>query len=114
MSARPKHVGRVPPHGERGNVKNAASGDAAYNATRDAPVGRVPSRGESPEVAKEGGRVALGEITETRVEQTGPTGREFTYVDIGSIALDTKRIVDAKSFASVESSQPRKASSQTG
>jgi type I restriction enzyme, S subunit len=38
----------------------------------------------------------LGEITETRVEQTGPNGREFTYVDIGSIELDTKRIVEPK------------------
>ena len=38
----------------------------------------------------------LGEITETRVEQAGPKGREFTYVDIGSIELDTKRIVDPK------------------
>jgi type I restriction enzyme S subunit len=38
----------------------------------------------------------LGEITETKVAQTGPTGREFTYVDIGSIELDTKRILDPK------------------
>jgi hypothetical protein len=27
-------VGRVPPRGERANVKNAASGDAAYNTAR--------------------------------------------------------------------------------
>ena len=39
---------------------------------------------------------SLGELTETRVEQTGPKAREFTYVDIGSIALNTKRIVDPK------------------
>ena len=38
----------------------------------------------------------LGDVTETRVEQTGPPGREFTYVDIGSIDRDTKRIVDPK------------------
>ena len=38
----------------------------------------------------------LGEITEERVEQTGPNGKEFTYVDIGSIELDTKRIVEPK------------------
>ena len=38
----------------------------------------------------------LSEITEARVEQTGPKGSEFTYVDIGSIELDTKRIVDPK------------------
>jgi len=38
-------VGRVPPRGERANVKNAASGDAAYNQTRPGHVGRVPPRG---------------------------------------------------------------------
>ena len=38
----------------------------------------------------------LGEITEERVEQTGPNGQEFTYVDIGSIELDTKRIIEPK------------------
>lgn len=41
-------------------------------------------------------QTTLGEIAEARVEQTGPNGREFTYVDIGSIALDTKRIVEPK------------------
>ena len=43
-------VGRVPPHGapHRGgapNAPNAASGDAAYNATQTTSVGRVPPRG---------------------------------------------------------------------
>src|ERR1035437_6198575 len=51
MSARPKHVGRVPPHGELANAKTAA--------TRPADVGRVPSRGASPEGAKENDKVAL-------------------------------------------------------
>jgi type I restriction enzyme S subunit len=50
----------VPTHGERANVKNAASGDAAYNAARIAPVGRVPSRGGSPEGAKEGDELPKG------------------------------------------------------
>lgn len=44
--------------------------------------------------------IALGDVTEGRIEQTGPLGREFTYVDIGSIDRDTKRIVDPKRLAS--------------
>lgn len=63
MSAHPKHVGRVPSHGVRaksknaasGDERNAASGDAACNAPGASRVGRVPSRGASPEGAKEGG-----------------------------------------------------------
>ena len=40
---------------------------------------------------------SIGEMTETRVEQRGPTGRgEFTYVDISSIDRETKRIIDPK------------------
>ena len=40
--------------------------------------------------------ITLGELTQGRVQQDGPTGRgEFTYVDIGSIDRTTKRIVDA-------------------
>ncbi len=50
----------------------------------------------SPERAKDGDKVPIGEVTETRVEQTGPQSREFTYVDIGSIDRRTKRIVDPK------------------
>lgn len=38
-------VGRVPPRGAPPSPPNAASGDAAYNATRPADVGRVPSHG---------------------------------------------------------------------
>lgn len=49
-----------------------------------------------PEGAKECGKIPIGEVTETRVEQTGPQGREFTYVDIGSIDRETKRIVEPK------------------
>jgi len=44
----------------------------------------------------------LGEITEARVEQTGPSGQEFTYVDIGSVELNTKRIVGPKVLPSSE------------
>jgi len=108
-------VGRLPPTGaEAKRDRNAASGDAAYNAGGIPSVGRLPSTGvprkersevrlgrqsqktSSPEGANEREKVSLGEITENRVEQTGPKGREFTYVDISSIALDTKRIVDPK------------------
>ena len=38
----------------------------------------------------------ISEVTETRVEQTGPGGGDFTYVDIGSIDREAKRIVDPK------------------
>jgi len=44
----------------------------------------------------------LGEITEARVEQTGPSGRTFSYVDIGSIELETKRIIEPKVLDSSE------------
>lgn len=51
----------------------------------------------SPEGAKEGAMTTLGELTEGRVSQVGPTNRgEFTYVDISSIDRDSKRIVDSK------------------
>ncbi len=43
-------------------------------------------------------QMPLGEITEPRISQTGPTGRGFTYVEIGSIELDTKRIVVPKAL----------------
>lgn len=73
MSAHPKS-GRVSPHGIRVKTKNAApdgnaasgddgnagSGDPAYKAARPIPVGRVPSRGGSPEGAKEGGELPTG------------------------------------------------------
>ncbi len=42
----------------------------------------------------------IGDMTEARVEQTGPpSGRhEFSYVDISSIDRETKRIVDPKTL----------------
>ena len=43
LSRRP--VGRVPPRGASPSPPNAASGDAAYNTTHPADVGRVPSHG---------------------------------------------------------------------
>lgn len=46
--------------------------------------------------------VSLADLTEPRVEQTGPTVAEFTYVDIGSIDRDTKRITNPKSLARVK------------
>ena len=61
MSARVKHVGRLPSTGAKvKDAKNAASGDAAYNAPRLTDVGRVPPRGGSPEGAKEGGELPRG------------------------------------------------------
>lgn len=44
--------------------------------------------------------VTLGDVTEPRVEQTGPRSREFTYVDIGSIDRERKQIVDPKQLPS--------------
>ncbi len=41
----PSHGVPMPTHGERANVKDAASGDAAYNNPRPDDVGRVPSHG---------------------------------------------------------------------
>jgi len=49
----------------------------------------------------------LADITEKRIEKTGPTGHEFTYVDIGCIGLETKRIVDPKVLPT--SKAPRRA-----
>lgn len=40
--------------------------------------------------------VPLEKIIETRIDKTGPTGHEFTYIDIGSVELETKRIVEPK------------------
>src|SRR5262245_21253843 len=98
MSASPQHVGRVPSRGANAkDATNAGSGDPAYKTPRVSPVGRVPPRGASPEGAKEGGMVALAELSESRVAQDGPQSRgEFTYVDISSIDRETKRIVDPK------------------
>lgn len=41
-------------------------------------------------------RKALGEVVDPVIEQTGPASAEFTYVDIGSIDRETKRIVEPK------------------
>jgi type I restriction enzyme, S subunit len=41
----------------------------------------------------------LGEITARAVDQSGPTGREFTYVDISSVDNETKRIADPRTLA---------------
>lgn len=42
------------------------------------------------------GKVQLGDLAEARVEQSGPRGRKFIYVDIGSIDRETKCIVEPK------------------
>ncbi len=65
----------------------------------DAAPGHESQNTSSPEGAKEGGMVALGEMSESRVAQDGPPSRgEFTCVDISSIDRETKRIVDPKSL----------------
>src|ERR1035441_3684381 len=63
-------IGRVAPRGASPsqpnaasdvvNPPNAASGDAAYNTTRSADVGRVPPCGAAPGGAKEGGDLPGG------------------------------------------------------
>ena len=40
----------------------------------------------------------IGELTEARVEQSGPNGYEFTYVDISSINRETKRVEEPKTI----------------
>jgi type I restriction enzyme S subunit len=42
------------------------------------------------------GSVSLGALSEKRVEQSGPLSTTFTYIDIGSIDRETKRIIDPK------------------
>ena len=54
MKAHHSSVGRVSPHGVGGGAKNAASGDAAYNAMPAVVVGRVPSRGGAGHLKKMG------------------------------------------------------------
>lgn len=44
------------------------------------------------------GTIPIGSVTEARVMQNKPEGKEFTYVDIGSIDRETKRIADAKTL----------------
>ena len=63
---------------------------------------------------KIGSKIPIGEMTEMRVEQTGPQGREFTYVDIGSIDRETKRIVDPKVLPSSQAPSRAKQILKTG
>jgi type I restriction enzyme S subunit len=66
-------------------------------AKSPAALGHESQNTSSPEGAKVGGIVALGELSEARISQDGPSGHgEFTYVDISSIDRQTKRIVDPK------------------
>ena len=76
--------------------KKIAQGKEHGGRAQAPALGHDSKNISSPEGAKENMRAALGELTESRVEQTGPSGTEFTYVDIGSIELNTKRIVEPK------------------
>jgi type I restriction enzyme S subunit len=74
--------------------RSLAIGDAAKPP---AALGHEFQNTPSPEGAKESGKVNLGELSGGYVAQDGPQGRgEFTYVDIGSIDRETKRIVTPK------------------
>ena len=43
--------------------------------------------------------MTLGQVTAPKVEQSGPgSTHEFTYVDISSIDIETKRIVEPKAI----------------
>ena len=79
---KPVHVGRLPSTGvptiaaalghasHNTSDGDAGSGDPAYNAARSRPVGRVPSRGASPERAKKSGeRGGLGKAHQLFGEQ---------------------------------------------
>lgn len=45
-------------------------------------------------------KISLEDLTAGKVDQSGPKGAEFTYVDIGSIDRETKRITDPKTLPS--------------
>ncbi|MEJ7745479.1 MAG: hypothetical protein WKF61_01750 [Luteimonas sp.] len=77
-------------------AKTGRQKKAHGNGRRAAALSHEYPNTSRPAVAEEGEKVPLGDVTETRVEQTGPQRHEFTYVDIGSIDRDTKRIVDPK------------------
>ena len=66
------------------------------------------------EVGNGGSRVPISDMTETGVVQTGPQGREFTYVDIGSIDRDTKRIAYPKILPSSNAPSRAKQVLKTG
>ena len=57
----------------------------------------------------------IGDLTEARVEQRGPSGRgEFTYVDISSIDRETKRIIDPKVLPAAKAPSRAKQVLKTG
>ncbi len=84
------------------------------NSAQGNALGNAPPEVQSPEGAKEGGKISIGDVTETRVEQTGPQARQFTYVDIGSIDRETKRIIDPKVLPSSKAPSRAKQLLKTG
>src|SRR5438874_2251410 len=54
------------------------------------------SKASLPNAQLTKGETTIAAVTEPRVEQTKPKGRDFTYIDISSIDRATKRIVDPK------------------
>lgn len=57
---------------------------------------------------------SLGALCVDNVEKTGPVGREFVYVDIGSINRETKRIEDAKTLLASKAPSRAKQVLKTG
>lgn len=56
----------------------------------------------------------LGEVVESTIEQGGPVSAEFTYIDIGSIDRETKRIVSPKVLPKSKAPSRAKQRLQTG
>ncbi|MBI4023426.1 MAG: restriction endonuclease subunit S [Verrucomicrobia bacterium] len=85
-----------PPANRRAGQQNQRR-DAS--ATLTAPVCH-PERSEGSLSLPAGWtRTTLGDVTEDRVEQSGPPGRgEFIYVDISSIDNKAKRIIEPKTL----------------
>ncbi len=58
--------------------------------------------------------VQIADVSEARVEQAGPSGSEFTYLDIGSIDRETKRIVRPNELLSTKAPSRAKQNLKTG
>ena len=97
-SPRPPPPGRLRKPGRKARMsaklETAAPAGRKEPAQRkersDAALGHACQIISSPEGVREGSKRPIGEVTDKRVEQTGPQAREFTYVDIGSIDRGNK------------------------
>lgn len=56
----------------------------------------------------------LGEVTAPRIDQAGPDVAEFTYIDIGSIDRETKRILEPKVLPKAKAPSRAKQRLKTG